>query len=27
MEICEREDALLIDVRTPDEYKEKHING
>lgn len=27
MEIYEREDALLIDVRTPDEYKEKHING
>lgn len=27
MEIYEREDVLLIDVRTPDEYKEKHING
>lgn len=27
MEICKRTNALLIDVRTPEEYREKHIEG
>lgn len=27
MEIYKRQDALIIDVRTPEEYKEKHIEG
>lgn len=27
MEIYKRQNALLIDVRTPEEYKEKHIEG
>lgn len=27
MEIYKRQDALMIDVRTPEEYKEKHIEG
>ena len=27
MEIYERTNALLIDVRTPEEYREKHIEG
>lgn len=26
-EICKRTNALLIDVRTPEEYREKHIEG
>lgn len=27
MEIYKRNNALLIDVRTPEEYREKHIDG
>jgi len=27
MKICKRTNALLIDVRTPEEYREKHIEG
>ena len=27
MEISKRTNALLIDVRTPEEYREKHIEG
>lgn len=27
MEIYKRTNALLIDVRTPEEYREKHIEG
>ena len=27
MEIYKRENAILIDVRMPDEYREKHIEG
>lgn len=27
MEIYRRNNALLIDVRTPEEYREKHIDG
>ena len=27
MEICKRTNALLIDVRTPEEYRENHIEG
>lgn len=27
IEICKRTNALLIDVRTPEEYREKHIEG
>lgn len=27
MQIYKRNDAMLIDVRTPEEYREKHIAG
>lgn len=27
MDIFKREDAKIIDVRTPEEYQEKHIDG
>lgn len=27
MDIYKREDAIIIDVRTPEEYKENHIEG
>ena len=27
MKICKRTNALLIDVRTPEEYRENHIEG
>lgn len=27
IEIYKREDAIIIDVRTPEEYKENHIEG
>lgn len=27
MELYKRENAILIDVRTPEEYKRKHIEG
>lgn len=27
MEIFKREECLIIDVRTPEEYEEKHIEG